>query len=672
MGIELKQNDNLVGLIINGEELGTLYFPLRRGNVWMQPERVETDQGSIRAFFEGAELSDRLTFSQGLVRVDRTWRITRKGSWQLGFGYSPFPTLEQWIVPAVMYDRNVMGTGHYPRGGVEAGWSFREDRVPVPSCSILHDGSNWQAVFAQPAPDESVLSSVKTFLRESKPTFEIRVPFSEEPRTYTEKGLVIGGLTAPTEQLLNVSKVPFEYSRTFYIAFGRCAHISEIYMRLAQLALDEFATSGAGALADWSGIAALKLNHLRYLLIDDGHMTAVKMGRGNGLFQSYYEYVAGSFLVRGLEAAAIFARAGKELADNKYSGIAERIGEFFLAGALPNGLHRDCYSLKEKRWGGYLGVGTPPELQDGANTRCNGEVMVNYLRLYSLLKDVGHERRDFLAPAEKNAAFYIEHQLGGDEEGSFGRWWDVSGKPLNVLGTNGAYIIDLLIELEKVAGKRDDIDRALEKAGRHYASLVDRSAFFGDTLDADCVDKEAGVSLLRAFLDLYEWTHEKSYLKYARLCAGYILSLTYTYNVAFHPRSPLGRRGFKTLGMTSVSVAHHHLDFYGFSIAYDLLRLWQGSGEELWKRCALNMIGACSQLVSNPHDMLGKGRDFLGWQPEQMNQTNWDYKHRILGTKGRFHTCVAWTVVLTLGAMLDIRERFPEVLDFKLGELCPS
>jgi len=26
---------------------------------------------------------------------------------------------------------------------------------------------------------------------------------------------------------------------------------------------------------------------------------------------------------------------------------------------------------------------------------------------------------------------------------------------------------------------------------------------------------------------------------------------------------------------------------------------------------------------------------------------------------------VAWTVVLTLGAMLDIREMFPEVLDFK-------
>jgi hypothetical protein len=319
-----------------------------------------------------------------------------------------------------------------------------------------------------------------------------------------------------------------------------------------------------------------------------------------------------------------------------------------------------------------MGVGTPPELQLGANTRCNGEVMVNYLRLFKNLKGEGRDRPEFLDLAVKNADFYLEHQLGGVEDGSFGRWWDISGVPMNTLGTNGAYIISLLVELEKITGKREDIDKALEKAGKYYASLVDTRAFYADTLDADCVDKEAGVALLRAFLDLYERSHKEFYMRYARLCAGYILSWMYTYNVSFDPRSPLGRRDFKTLGMTSVSVAHHHLDFYGLFIAFDFLRLWQATGEELWKKFALAMIGACDQLISSPRDLLGKSGDFLGWQPEQVNHTNWDYKHRILGTKGRFHTCVAWTVVLTLGAMLDIRERFPQILDFKLGEPRPS
>jgi len=668
MDIELRQDGKTVRLFREGARLGELYYFIRRGSEWLGPQEVAIGPDSVRAVFKGAELSDRFTYSEGLVKVDRKWKITQTGRWQLGFGYCPPSHLNQWLVPSVMYDKNAMGTGRFPRGGIEAGWSFREDRIPLPSCSILHNGSDWQAVFTVPAKDDIEISSVKTYLRDAKPAFEIRVPYAEEPRTYTEKGIVIGGLSRATEKLFKISHVPFEYSRTFYIACGGCSHVSEIFMRLADLALSEFAGPGdVPAAAPWSKIASLKLNHLRYLLIDDDKMTAIKMGRGNGLFQSFYEFAAGSFLVRGLEGATIFARAGVETGDKKYIDIADRIGRFFLAGALSNGLHRDCYSLKDGRWGGYIGVGTPPELQAGANTRCNGEVMLNYLKLYRLLKQEGWERPEFLDLAVKNADFYLGHQLGGVEEGSFGRWWEITGRPMNTLGTNGAYIISLLVELEKVTGKRDDIDRALDKAGRHYASLVDQSAFYADTLDADCVDKEAGVALLRAFLDLYERAHNEYYLRYARLCAGYILSWMYTYNVPFNLHSPLGRRDFKTLGMTSVSVAHHHLDFYGFSIAYDFLRLWQATGEELWKKCALAMIGACGQLVSSPRDLLGKSSNFLGWQPEQMNQTNWDYKHRILGTRGRFHTCVAWTVVLTLGAMLDIRERFPEVLDFKLG-----
>ena len=674
MDLDLKQDGMAVSLTSKGTELGELYYSIRKGSNWLEPQEVIADEGNcVRAIFKHSELTDRFTFGEGLVRVDRCWKISQPGRWQLGFGYCPLPHLRQWLVPSVMYEKNSMGSGRFPRGDVDAGWSFREDRIPVPSCSILHNGSEWQAVFTQPARDDGETSSVKTYLRDSKPAFEIRVPYTEEPFTYTEKGIFIGGLSKATGKLFKVRKVPFEYSRTFYITYGQCTHESEIFMRLAEVALNEFAGPRSGPPeADWSEIASLKLKHLGYLLIDDGPVTAIKMGKGNGLFQSFYEYAAGSFLVRGMEGATVFARAGKETDSPKYMDIADRAGRFFLAGSLPNGLHRDCYSLKDGRWGGYMGVGTPPELQLGANTRCNGEVMVNYLKLYTLLKEDGRERPEFLDLALKNADFYLGHQLEGEEDGSFGRWWDVSGKPMNTLGTNGAYIVSLLVELEKITGKRDGIDGALQRAGRYYASLVDKRAFYADTLDADCVDKEAGVALLRAFLDLYERSHDEFYLKYARLCAGFVLSWMYTYNIAFDANSPLGRRNFKTLGMTAVSVAHHHLDFYGLAIAFDFLRLQEATQEGIWEKCARLMINACGQLVSNEKDLLGKGKDFIGWQPEQINQTNWDYKHRVLGTRGRFHICVAWTAVLTLGAMLDIRERFPGVLDFTLGEPGPS
>ena len=666
--MQLIKKNGRVDIIHEGVELGGVYYRLRRGKTTLEPNEILIDAGNvITVTFTGARLRDEFLADQDLITIKRRWTITEPGKWQLLFGYQPSADLDNWLVPSVMYDKNEMGEGRFPRGGIEKGWSFREDRIPVPSCSILHNGSRWQAVFTNPSSKENEISSVKTYVREGSPALEISVPYIEEPFTYTEKGILIGGLTAKTAAFFDIQKSPFEYSRDFFIAFGKCTHVCEIFIKLTSLALDLFdVPAGDHEKTDWSEIAALKFHHLKYLLIDKPGITAIQQGRGNGLFQPFHNYAAGSFLVRGMEGATIFARAGKEIGDQKYLDIADRIGRFFLAGALPNGLHRDSYSLKDGKWGGYMGVGTPEELINGANTRCNGEVMVNYLRLYKLLKDAGKQRDEFLDLTERNAEFYTGHQLQGKDEGSFGRWWNTDGSPLNTLGTNGAYIISLLIALERITGKTDDLDQALKKAGRYYASLIDNNRFYADTLDADCVDKEAGCALLRAFLDLYERSHDEYYLRYARLAAGFVLSWMFTYNVAFDAGSPAGKRDFKTRGMTAVSVAHHHLDFYGLFIAYDFLRLWQATGDVFWKKCGLMMIAACSQLISDKKDLLGRGKDFIGWQPEQVNQTNWDYKLRYLGTKGRFHTCVAWVVVLTLGAMLDIRERFPDVLDFSM------
>jgi hypothetical protein len=668
MKLELGVADGTAGIITDGQLQGELHYSSKIGDSCLfQCEVVKEGDNVIKAVFMEAEIRDIFEVSEGLIRIKRSWNILRPGRWQLLFNYSPAPVLTEWLVPAVMYGKNERGEGHFPRGGVEEGWSFREDRIPIPSCSILHNDSQWQAVFVSPARDEGEISSVKTFIEDGRPSFEISSPYTEEPFTYTEKGIVLGGLTAKTDKFFNIKHVPFEYSRTFYIAIGTHGRTAEIFRDLTGKAIDEFGAEGNNRVkVNWSQIAELKLKHLKYLLINGPDIAAIKQGKGNGLFQSFYEYTSGSFLSKSLEAAVIFARVGGETWNKEYASIADRIGKFFLKGALPNGLHRDCYLLKNKKWGGYMGVGTPPELAMGANARCNGEVMVNYLRLHRLLKTVGRERDEFLRLAENNALFYIQHQLGGKEDGSFGRWWNTDGTPLNTLGTNGAYIISLLVQLEKISGRRDDIDGALKKAGRYYAGLIDDNGFYADTLDADCVDKEAGCALLRAFLDLYERSQDEFYLKYARLAAGFILSWMFTYNVAFDPKSMAGKRVFRTLGMTAVSVAHHHLDFYGMFIAYDFLRLSEATRDRSWKRCALLMINACSQLISSEKDLLGKGRDFIGWQPEQVNQTNWDYKLRYLGTKGRFHTCVAWTVVLTLGAMLDIRERFPGILDIQL------
>ena len=423
-------------------------------------------------------------------------------------------------------------------------------------------------------------------------------------------------------------------------------------------------SGGASPAANWSAIASLKLNHLLFLVHDRKGATGLWAGKGNGLFQSFYNYLSGSFLVKSMEATVILAKAGRELHTPRLFDLAERMGNFFLSGALDNGLHQDTFIPWKGSWASYAAPGAPAELTGAVNARCNGEVMCAYLRLYELLKQEGRRRPDFLEVAERNGVFYFTHQLTGEQGGSFGRWWSKEGKPLNTLGTNGAHIISLLCLLEKLTHSSPRRQQALARAAAYYTSLIDQGTYYGDTLDADCVDKEAGSVLLKAFLDLYEWQPKPQYLEGARKAASFLLSWLWAYNVPWPRRSPAAGLDLKTRGLTSVSVSHHHLDCYGLAIAYDFLRLAAAGAPGPWRQYGLAMIEACAQLVASPQEPLGRGSRMRGWQPEQLNQTVWDYRHHWLAAKGHFHTCAAWTVVLTLGALLAIRERFPEVIDF--------
>jgi len=723
-GVQIKRNGRLMGEL--------LYRLSHKGRLF-HPRLIECGRkATVRVDFGTALLSDTIKEKDDLLVVERQWTVYRPGSWRLLFTYRPsLGRVREWCVPAVMYNGNEQGKGFFPNGGLERGWSFREDRIPVPSCSLLLDREGCaQALFCSPAAVENEISSIKSSLEGGKPTWEISIPFTEEPFTYREKGILLGGLSRKSGHFfqLKFRQLPYIYRRTFYLLSapdiqGReqlYSHIFRIAWRELQPKTTESpgaadglqatrgsggrhgpaepgaahassaAAAGVGApraeppeisgatpriasstaagsaspAVDWSALASLKLNHLLFLVHDRKGITGLWAGRGNGLFQSFYNYLSGSFLVKSLEAAVILAKAGRELQAPGLFDLAERMGNFFLGGGLDNGLHQDTFIPRKGSWVSYAAPGAPAELTGAVNARCNGEVMCAYLRLYELLKQEGRRRPDFLETAERNGVFYFTQQLTGEQEGSFGRWWSKEGKPLNTLGTNGAYIISLLCLLEKLTHSSPRRQQALERAAAYYTSLIDQGAFYGDTLDADCVDKEAGSALLRAFLDLYEWQAKPEYLEAASKAASFLLSWLWTYNVPWPKGCPAAGLELKTRGLTSVSVSHHHLDFYGLAIGYDFLRLARAGAPGPWREYAHAMIEACGQLVATPQQPLGRGSSFRGWQPEQLNQTDWDYRHHWLGAKGRFHTCAAWTVVLTLGALLDIREHFPEVINF--------
>jgi hypothetical protein len=75
------------------------------------------------------------------------------------------------------------------------------------------------------------------------------------------------------------------------------------------------------------------------------------------------------------------------------------------------------------------------------------------------------------------------------------------------------------------------------------------------------------------------------------------------------------------------------------------------------------MLNACRQLVATEAQPLGRDTRFLGWQPEQLNHTYWEYFDRPELMNGHFDIDIAWVTVLTLGSYQMIQNHFPHHLE---------
>ncbi len=667
-----------------------------------------TDGGTVQVDFfldyrQVAMVEDRISAEGDLSTVRRRWTLLLDGRWILGSRFSAaFEREGELLVPAVMYRNNELGKGAFPTREEAASWSFLESRAPIGGCVHWYGADKSFTVSVEPSLDASLLCSSGFSWERGRAYVELELPGTEVPFAYTGKSersapgrdracLSVGAAELPfvVEQAFSCRCAPtggasiYGTYRRFVAALGQRNEPSR--PRALPSGGRRRGEGSAAPAADWAAYASLKIAHLLSLVeaASGGKTAYLAMGKGNGDLQAIYDYTAGSFLVKSLEGAVILshidageldddasapfkARLARLFGAEDGSGllpeIAERIGRFFLAGELASGVHQDCYDIRRGVWGGYLGISEDDSFRSRINARCNGEVMKSYVALYEELKRRGREVAEFIDLPKRVAAFYLAHQLGGDREGSFGRWWSAEGEPVNALGTNGAYIASFLMAVEPYFDDKAALSNGLAAAGRYYGSLAEAGEFYGDTLDADSFDKEAGTALLAMFLDFYERDREPLMLGRAREAADFVLTWIWQYDCAFPPDSPLGSRDFRTRGMTSVSVAHHHLDFYGMAIAYDFLRLAEYCGDKLYEEQALRMLSASNQLVASPRDLLGRGAESVGWQPEQINHTAWDYFNRQEKRAGHFDIDIAWVTVLGLGAYQRIKARYPWAL----------
>ncbi|MDC7250761.1 MAG: hypothetical protein PQJ49_12660, partial [Sphaerochaetaceae bacterium] len=550
-------------------------------------------------------------------------------------------------------------------------WSFIETRMSIPGCIELYNNNEVLIVGHNSNEIYSATSYSDNFI-------SFTIPAIEYPFEYLGKNKL-----NKVSSNLNNSYKYFEddtlIKQTYYIYYKRQKGIDLFnqYLNFSKIFINKKVPPLKKSLANTK---VLLLRHLLFLVENEEPFAYLKMGKGNFPHQDIYEFTSASFLVKSVECASIFKKIDvvklksqaskkivsllqneekKKMLSNSYENLAYKIGDYFLKAETKVGVFRDCYSLKDNIWGGYLGVGENGNFRFHINTRTNGEALLSYLEL-AKLSDYKHKQR-YLNLIDNISNFYLENQL---DNGNYGRWWDEKGNIVDEKGTNGAYIFLFFIKYFEYI-KQDKLYKSIEKAIPYYASLVESKNFFGDTLDADSFDKEAGQILLNCFLSLYEVEAFKKdyYLYLSKKSANYLISWIQLDNIIFDKSTPIGKRGINTLGYTNVSIANQHLDCYGMMIAYDFLRLNQYCEDNTYFKFAKLMINASLQLVSSPDDLIDRSPDYIGWIPEQINHTRWDYFNNEDNMCGHFCINIAWVQVLVLDYLLKIEDDFVEALD---------
>lgn len=648
-------------------------------------EKIEIkDNQIIYNFHNKSSIVDIININnEKSIFIDRKWILKQEGEYKLisYFSYDDEGLFNDVMIPGIWYQGNVQGSGNFPSSLDCNIFSFCETRMAISGCVQMNNGKNNFICSISPSEKRDLISSVSY----DRHGIRYVIPSYEWPKSYKGKNLLIDTIN-DTSLSFHVGKNGETINKRFFIRKDKQKDRYDSYKNYLN-DIKPFYENNDKNYFSFDTYSIRKFTRLLNMIKkSDNNKAYIIMGEGNQELQSHYDYSAGSFLVKSLEAAYLLTRekdyisfetkeyllARENLSkrfdlvndDNLLIIISQLIADFFLDFEIKEGVHQDCYDINKKIFGGYLGIGEHHEFEMQINSRCNGETMLNYVLLYNSLKKLGVEKESYINLAKRVARFYCDKQL---HSGSFGRWWTIDGKPMDIDGTNGVHIAVFFIELLKSLDENDflyyDIKTAIYKAYEYYNTLCFDEQFYGDTLDADSFDKEAGVVFLKFFLDLYEIEREECYLESSKKVANFLLTWIWQDNIYFDKETPLGKRDFKTRGMTSVSVAHNHLDFYGIYISYDFFRLWEYTNIEIYRKQAKIMAKACCQLLSNPNDRLQRGEYYDGWQPEQINHTDWDYFNNPKRSNGGFYIDIAWVTVLGLGSYLKLKTKYKSEIE---------
>jgi hypothetical protein len=343
----------------------------------------------------------------------------------------------------------------------------------------------------------------------------------------------------------------------------------------------------------------------------------------------------------------------------------ERALDFWAEnGRLPCGLFHTHWDgkLGMKNWGyhnrTYLGRPSKPGeyYLDCTNLGFGGYY---FLLASEIIEKCGKQKPVWRKLGLDMCDFFVDHVL---PDGTYGKAWSLEGECLAPDCTTGAHILWPMMKAYQITRNKKYLESARRAFQTYLERDLDRFICTCSAVDADTIDREAGVPMLIAALDLYDATGSKEYLRHAELAAYYLASWQYHYALPFHPDSPLVKMGYEWFGGTSITVMAQAQDPWASIWAWAWLRLAKLTGNDIWRDRAIQAWNQGTYGISDGTMVVKGAKRPIGSQSE-------GYSVRLSSPDGRrFYAdardwLVAWPMVHRGTTLMN----WPNWRDFEAG-----